>query len=188
MGAINHVFVLMLENRSFDHMLGFSGLSGKDAVSGQPTKINGLAGTEANSYQGMTYKAMTPADISMTAGPGHEFTDVLTQLSGPGATYPPDRQYPPINNSGYVEDYAASGGQQNPGEVMKCFAPSQLPVLTALANQFTICHNWFSSMPGPTWPNRFFLLAGSSAGLDHSPTILCLQEAHHVGTPPPSIG
>src|SRR5712692_2430800 len=60
MGTINHVFVLMLENRSFDHMLGFSGISGTDAVSGNPTSINGLtlAGTSllqlARSWQRKT--------------------------------------------------------------------------------------------------------------------------------------
>lgn len=42
-GTIKHVFVLMLENRSFDHMLGFSGIAGIDAVIGQPAKINGLS-------------------------------------------------------------------------------------------------------------------------------------------------
>ena len=41
-GGIQHVFVLMLENRSFDHMLGFSGITGIDAVSGNATRINGL--------------------------------------------------------------------------------------------------------------------------------------------------
>jgi phospholipase C len=40
--AIEHIFVLMLENRSFDHMLGFSGLTGIDAASGVPTEIVGL--------------------------------------------------------------------------------------------------------------------------------------------------
>jgi phospholipase C len=45
--GIQHIFVLMLENRSFDHMLGFSGIRGTDAVTGAPTSINGLtlAGT-----------------------------------------------------------------------------------------------------------------------------------------------
>ena len=33
--AISNIFVLLLENRSFDHMLGFSGISGTDAVSGK---------------------------------------------------------------------------------------------------------------------------------------------------------
>jgi phospholipase C len=170
MDTINHVFVLMLENRSFDHMLGFSSISGKDAASGQPTKLIGLQGTESNIYQGVTFKTSTPADFCMTVGPGHEFPNVLKQLSGVGANYPPNGQYPAINNSGYVEDYAASGGQKNPGEVMKCFSPDQLPILVTLAKSFAVCDNWFSSLPGPTWPNRFFLLAGSSGGLDHSPT------------------
>ena len=34
--SVQHVFVLMLENRSFDHMLGFSMISGRDAETGQP--------------------------------------------------------------------------------------------------------------------------------------------------------
>jgi phospholipase C len=53
---------------------------------------------------------------------------------------------------------------------MKCFSPEQLPVLTTLAKEFAICDRWFSSMPGPTWPNRFFIHAGSSGGLDDSPS------------------
>lgn len=48
---IEHVFVLMLENRSFDHMLGFSGISGIDAATGLQTTLNGLSGTEGNLYQ-----------------------------------------------------------------------------------------------------------------------------------------
>jgi phospholipase C len=170
MSAIQHVFVLMLENRSFDHMLGSSGISGADVVSGQPAKINGLQGNESNAYQGTPHMVSTPAAFSMTVGPGHEFSDVLEQLSGPGAQYVPNGQYPPILNSGYVENFAASGGMQNPGEIMKCFGRDQLPVLTALAKSFAVCDNWFSSLPGPTWPNRFFLLSGSSGGLDHSPS------------------
>lgn len=53
---------------------------------------------------------------------------------------------------------------------MKCFTPDQLPVLTGLAGEFAICDRWFSSMPGPTWPNRFFIHAASSGGLDDSPS------------------
>jgi hypothetical protein len=40
--GIQHIFVLMLENRSFDHMLGFSGITGTDAFTGRPTSVNGL--------------------------------------------------------------------------------------------------------------------------------------------------
>ena len=56
------------------------------------------------------------------------------------------------------------------GGIMKCFSPGQLPVLNALARSFAVCDSWFASMPGPTFPNRFFACAASSGGLDHSPT------------------
>ena len=95
---------------------------------------------------------------------------VLEQLCGTGASYPPGGAYPAINNSGFVASYAGSGGSAAPGEVLKCFAAEQLPVLTALAREFAICDNWHASMPGPTWPNRMFVHAASSGGLDHSPT------------------
>ncbi len=167
---IHHVFVLMLENRSFDHMLGFSGITGTDPVTGQPTTVNGLSGTEANVYAGTSYPVTQGADVTMPLDPLHEFADVVTQLGGTGATYPPGGPYPPINNSGFVADYAGAGGQANPGEIMKCFTPSELPVLNALATDFAVCDSWYSSMPGPTWPNRFFAMAASAGGLDRSPS------------------
>jgi phospholipase C len=168
--SVRHVFVLMLENRSFDHMLGFSGITGTDAATGQSTQVNGLSGKESNSFAGQSYGVRQPADYTMPVDPGHEFPDVVTQLCGPAATYPSGGPYPPIVNSGFVASYAASGGQSDPGEIMKCYSPSQLPVLNALAREFAVCDNWHASMPGPTWPNRLFVHAASSGGLDHSPT------------------
>lgn len=163
---IKHVFVLMLENRSLDHMLGFSGITGKNAVDGTNTKIDGLTGNESNSGLKVTH----PADWSMPVDPCHEFNCVLEQLSGASAKYPPGGAYPPIDCSGFVSNYIGNGGASSPGEIMKCYESSQLPVLNALAQEFVVCDNWFSSMPGPTWPNRYFVHAASSGGLDHSPT------------------
>jgi len=219
--GIEHVFVLMLENRSFDHMLGFSGITGLDAVSSRPSAINGLtlAGNSllqlarswqrnavsgivlreggkwpppppvsvralltssiSNVFNGQAFSVAQPADYAMPVDPSHEFcldpannipAGVLQQLCGSGAVYPFGGAYPAILNSGYVSSYAASGGQANPGEIMKCYGPSQLPVLNALAQEFVVCDNWHASMPGPTWPNRFFAHAASSGGLDHSPS------------------
>ena len=165
-----YVFVLMLENRSFDHMLGFSGIAGVDAVTGAKTQIDGLSGGESNSFQGAAYPVRKGADWTVPVDPGHEFPDVLTQLCGTGSSYAPGGAYPPIDNSGFVASYANTGGAGDPGEIMKCFTPGQLPVLNALAREFAVCDRWFSSVPGPTWPNRMFVHAASSAGLDHSPT------------------
>jgi phospholipase C len=165
-----YVFVLMLENRSFDHMLGYSGITGTDAATGQPTRIDGLLGAESNNFEGKSYGVRQPASFAAPVDPGHEFPNVLVQLCGQGASYPAGGAYPPINNSGFVASYATSGGQADPGEIMRCYSPAQLPVLKALAKEFAVCDRWFSPMPGPTWPNRLFVHAASSAGLDHSPT------------------
>jgi len=169
--SITNVFVVVLENRAFDHMLGFSNIPG----------MIGLTGTESNTLTvkgpSKTYTVSQPADATVAVDPGHEFLDVLIQLSGPDAQYPSGGPYPAINNSGFVDDYAQSpsSGEGNApqvdlGQVMQVFSPSQLPVLNALANEFTLCDQWFSSMPGPTWPNRFFAHGASSGGLDHSPS------------------
>lgn len=63
--GIQHVFVLMLENRSFDHMLGFSDITGIDAVTGDKTDINGLNGTESNTFHGEVCKVSAGADYRM---------------------------------------------------------------------------------------------------------------------------
>ena len=164
---IEHVFVLMLENRSFDHMLGLSDMHGIDAISGQPTKIEGL--DPLNNWNpdvhGNKVFASSPAAWAMLHDPGHEFDDVKEQLCGAGG------DYPHITNSGFVTRYSRVDAE-HPGEIMKCFSREQLPILTTLAQEFAVCDHWFSSMPGPTWPNRFFVHAASSGGLDHSPTRL----------------
>ena len=169
---IKHVFVVMLENRSFDHMLGLSKIKGIEAISGRPADIEGLnASNDWNLDQhGNKIFVTSPADWSMPYDPGHEFNDVKDQLCGDGGTYPH------INNSGFVTSYSKVD-PAHPGEIMKCYTPDQLPVLTALAQEFAVCDHWFSSMPGPTWPNRFFVHAASSAGLDHSPSPLTSVES-----------
>jgi len=161
----------MLENRSFDHMLGFSGLSGSVASNGATTTIDGLSGSESNTFNGQTFAVSRGAPARMPADPGHEFSNVLLQLCGEGASYPPGGAYPAISNSGYVASYVGSCGGSDPGVLMSCYSPTQLPVLHALAAEFVACDNWHASMPGPTWPNRMFVHAASSSGLDHSPSI-----------------
>jgi phospholipase C len=170
MASVKHVFVLMLENRSFDHMLGFSGITGSDAVTHTPTQVNAPPPGVSNSWGGKSFLASPPPVDPMTVDPYHEFTDVLEQLCGAAATYPAGGPYPPINNTGFVSNFAVDAKSPSPGDVMQCFMPVRLPVLTALAREFAVCDSWFCSMPGPTWPNRFFALGGSSADLDHSPT------------------
>jgi phospholipase C len=164
---IANVFVVMLENHSFDNMFAMSGIPG----------IVAATSADSNSYCNTTYPVGSPAPVSMPTDPGHEFPDVVEQLCGQGAQYRSGQPYPPINNLGFVANYATTtteGPAPPPadrGDVMLCFdTQAQLPVIYQLATEFALCDHWFSSLPGPTWPNRFFVHGASSAGLDHSPT------------------
>lgn len=169
---IRHVFVVMLENRSFDHMLGYSDIQGSDAVTGLPTGIDNLIGNPQSQFNpgtGTQIPAATPADFALDSeagGPGHEFEDVLEQLTGTQVYVP--GPYPPVTNSGFLANYHG-GNAPFPEKAMQVYEPGQLPILNTLAREFAVCDNWFSSMPGPTWPNRLFVHAASSAGLDDSP-------------------
>ncbi len=191
---ITHVFVLMLENHSLDNMLGLSGIPG----------ITPMTTANSNTYKGTKYYVSGPAPVSMTTDPGHEFDDVLQQLTNkaPGTWQPPLGPYPKIlpkgfaDRSGYAANYATATDEDGPlpspqhyGDTMKCFQPGQLPVINALANEFAVCSQWFSSLPGPTWPNRFFLHCASSNGMDCSPTSAQITEWEAVGfaTPKGSI-
>jgi phospholipase C len=174
---IEHVFVLMLENRSFDHMFGFSGITGV-GIDGNPAQINGsdpVRDTNVNPVNGTTVAVSTPAEFALKDvddDPGHEFENTLVSLCGEGAVYNPvPGGYPAITGSGFIENYR-DNGSATPERIMHCYTRDQLPVLTTLAEEFAICDNWFSSLPGPTWPNRFFLLAATSGGLDGSPSKL----------------
>jgi phospholipase C len=169
---LRHIFVLMLENRSFDHMLGHSGITGTDAETGQPTTIDGLTGTESNSFHGITYPVTTDAPYRMAHDPGHSFDAQLIQLcgyiDGHRPTYPPGGPYPPIDNSGFATSYGLS--DHDPANVMRCFTEDQLPFLHQLAREFVVCDRWFASHPGHTWPNRIFVHAATSGGMDMQPS------------------
>ncbi|RDU96174.1 alkaline phosphatase family protein [Trinickia dinghuensis] len=164
---IQHVFVLMLENRSFDHLFALSGIPGIVAATGE----------SSNTYNGATYAFADGAPGRMPTDPGHEFTDVLEQLCGAGAKFQQGQPYPAVDNSGFVSNYATTrteGAPPQSGDVADIMrgvdVRTQCPALYQLATQFVLCDGWHASMPGPTWPNRYFLHGASSAGLDHSPT------------------
>ena len=158
----------MLENHSFDNIFAMSGIQG----------INAATVQDSNSCHGETYLVKDGAPPCMTTDPGHEFKDVLEQLCGAEAACKyKGGAYPSVNNSGFASSYATSisedTGTPAPdhiGDIMACFnTRTQLPVICQLAGEFAICDNWYSSLPGPTWPNRFFVHGASSAGWTDSP-------------------
>ncbi len=160
-GRVEHVVVLMFENRSFDHMLGF--------FKSADYPIDGLNGDERNLENPLdpasvavqvSRDAPTGPDLSPT--PNHEVRDVTVQLFG--APIPPSTMTE--HNNGFVFDYAQiTGNAGAPAHrVMRCHDPANLPVLSTLVNEFAVCDQWYSSVPGPTWPNRFFVHAATSNG------------------------
>jgi phospholipase C len=152
---LRHIVVLMMENRSFDHMLG--GLKEKYP------KINGLTGNESNpDTNGENVKVQPNAQFQgqLDPDPDHHFPGVDLQIfggqAGAGRV---------ANMQGFVRDYFTQTNNVNRSHnIMSYFTPDNLPVLTALATEFAVFNGWFSSIPGPTICNRAFAHYGTSFG------------------------
>jgi phospholipase C len=166
-----HVVVLMLENRSFDHMLGYFQPAGNtvDGLKGNESNRSDIANpsstlTTVSNNAAYTGDFTLPGNPGKTTevDPGHEFTDVDAQLY---ARVGGQRPAAP-NNLGFVDNYRRRPNSSTAlaPNVMKCFGPDRVPVLTTLASEFAVCDKWFSSVPGPTWPNRLFVHCGTSDG------------------------
>jgi phospholipase C len=164
MPQLNHIVVLMLENRAFDHMVGY--------MQSAAYRIDGIdaANPPANPMSPQDPKPVAATDDApdvLSFDAGHSVTDTNLQLyfrvEGPPASGP--------TNKGFVYSYSQQQGvtAATAPLIMKCFPPDRLPVLTTLARQFALCTRWYSSMPGPTWPNRFFVHCATSKGfIDNS--------------------
>jgi phospholipase C len=147
---IRHIVVVMLENRSFDHMLGLlmRDIPGLRGVNPGEYFNAGADGTRFYVTDGAAYQGQFLVD------PPHEFEHVHEQLGTFVSGVPA--------MDGFARSYQRAGG--NPANVMRCFRPEQLPALTALAKHYVVCDNWFASVPGPTTPNRQFAHFGTSFG------------------------
>jgi phospholipase C len=153
---IDHIVVLMMENRSFDHMLGFL------TIELNRTDIDGLTPDMQNSYRGESYPVHPAQSTRLVKAqdPCHSGWCVDEQLAN--------------NSGGFVSNYVKTRQGQlvgNPGVVMAYHTAEQLPVYAYLADQFAICDHWFCSVPGATMPNRCYAVAGTSGGLrdNHKP-------------------
>jgi len=152
---LKHVVVLMMENRSFDHMLGT--LHAADA------RINGLAGNETNPDTTNEPAQVAPQaefQSQLDPDPDHSFPAVQKQLffgtSGPPAV---------AAMQGFVQSYwDQQHNVEHSHKIMYCFAPGKLPVLHTLAQSYAVFNGWFSSIPGPTVCNRAFAHYGTSFG------------------------
>ncbi len=170
---IQHVVVLMLENQSFDRLLGCLRLD-----------------DPAQRLDGLTGGVSLPADLTAPGRrvplppgtdralyvtdptPGHQLDDINEQIFGQarpaaGAT---------ATMTGFLANYARQEGDdgrpigvERAAAGLACLDPSLVPVISTLARSFVVCDRWFASAPGPTWPNRFFVHAATSNGYIDSP-------------------
>jgi phospholipase C len=175
----------MLENRSFDNILGwlydpnnappfnqvpngqqFDGLSGKTLTNPVPASHGG--GTASPGKETILYYP--------NPDPGEPYNDVYQQLFNEN---PPPSQIPNRTDvpgmQGFVNNYAANVDAYNndhsfdpiltdPRIIMNGYTPATLPVLNGLANAYAVCDHWFCSVPSETFCNRSFVHAGTSSG------------------------
>ena len=177
---IKHVVVVMLENRSFDNLLGW-------LYADQDNQAPRVLPTDSSPrYDGLTpdtYSNSLPASPDQvfvtcpttawppavpnamtvpTPDPNEKFEHVTQQLFG--TAHPSAGAVP--NMSGFYADYdlteARAAGTS--AQIMQTYSPEQVGVLSQLARSFAVSDAWFASVPTQTWPNRGFVHCGSSDG------------------------
>lgn len=180
LSQIKHVVVLMMENRSLDNVLGwiyddqnppphvlpagsppqYDGLAtgtysntAPEVNEGQPVYVTkGTTGWIVNGHQQHQFNVPNP-------DPGEAFADVAQQI---GTTT--GRKMDGFL-SNYLEQMRIAGGPDDSArQIMQSYAPEQVPVISALAKGYAVSDAWFASVPSQTWPNRYFLLAGTCFG------------------------
>lgn len=143
LAGIDHVIVLMMENRSFDHYFGARKLVEGEAV-------NGLVGDEQNLNIDLSPVQVFEMDEFEPLDPPHEWEACHNQF-----------------NLGENNGFVFENEKANPGfgeQAMGYHVREHIPVLYGLADQFTLCQRWYASVMGPTWPNRYYMHSCTSGG------------------------
>ena len=199
MDRIKHLVVVMMENRSFDNLLGFLYADANNrppinipaaSPGGQPT-FDGLvdASPESPFWNPSNPEYFTanaaPVKVFATRGtkgpspflapnhdPHEEFEHITFQILGPPGWNGPKMK-------GFVVDYITTdpGHPENANQLMECYSPEQATVISQLAKNFAVSDRWFCSTPNQTLPNRAFLHAGTCMGrANNEPEPLCEAE------------
>jgi hypothetical protein len=147
---VDHIVVLMLENRSFDHMLGYLSLEGGRG------DVDGLREEFANEHDGRSYPVHHLDSTVIEDDPDHSASAVDLQIGGG-------------KMNGFVTSFAETLSRNDiqdadPGRVIGYYNAADVPVYDHLASEFAICDRWFSSVPGATWPNRLYAICGRASG------------------------
>jgi phospholipase C len=155
LAPIEHIVVLCMENRSFDHYLGGS----LALVEGRPD-VDGLTGAETNPHPQDGPIAVHPMMNLQPVNPPHQWDPVHAQW-----------------NLGEMDGFVQASLDENPGnpaydEVMGYYVRDQVPIHHALADAYALANAYFCSVLGGTWPNRFYLHGATSMGQKQNLPIL----------------
>jgi hypothetical protein len=156
----------MMENRSFDQMLGYL------ALKGGLDDVNGLTGDEVNyDAEGNPHQIFEwGPDEGSFRPPQDESGKVLDPCHGPQCVAEQLAEHHGQTPGGFVRNFVATrkDRRDNPVEVpreywrlpMGYYSEEHLPAYDLLARAYCTCDAWHASIPGDTWPNRLYALAG----------------------------
>jgi phospholipase C len=184
---IKHIIVLVMENRSYEHIFGMSNIKGTgicqnneiilDNVVPHISSVDGARVILNDSIIGIPQEhqhlVTCPAPDRMLFDPEHELEGTRTQLRGfdklldPEAFVDSALESKTVNN---VHELCPNEPIVKARDVLKVCSREQVPILVELAENFVVCDNWRSSVPSSTTANRLFFHAASSGGLITSPT------------------
>ena len=163
LAGIDHIVVLMMENRSFDHMLGYLGKHGGRADIEGLQESDPALPTKLNRHEGATHLPFALGDTQFPVSPCHNFVCVDRQIKGEGTGEGEEKA--PMG--GFVADFAERAAKAAKkgvpvvaSDIMGYYQAAQVPVYDALAREFLVCDHWFCSHPGGTFPNRFYATTG----------------------------
>lgn len=151
---IDNIVVLLMENRSFDHMLGYLKLEGGRA------DVDGLTPGLSNRYGQKSYPIhhLNHTALRSNQDPCHSGQCVTDQLKN--------------NGGGFVNNYVKTHPNDPERDlVMGYYNKNELLTHDYLAAEFTLCDRWFSSVPGATWPNRLYAATGRANGSKDNKTV-----------------
>jgi phospholipase C len=160
---IDTVVVVILENRSFDHMLGHLSLDGPGQI-----PLEGLQSDpewlQRHANSGIAPFAFATQTID---DPPHEKATIAVQIGTPAT--PGD----PFPMNGFVESYL----ERKPPPfdrrlVMGCYEAASVPISDFFARNFTVCDHWFAALPTGTQANRLMAMSGTTSLIDNAPLFL----------------
>ena len=175
LSKIKHVVVLMMENRSFDNMLGWLyDPQNPPPYNQKPSSpFEGVWGKNLSnpSVQGLQVPVGKGTDpTAPDPDPGEPYEDVYAQIFGQKDVLSlgqvPSAPTLPPNMQGFLYNYSlkCQNTQVNPNIIMDCFTSATVPVSWSLALNYGVCDHWYASIPTQTLCNRSYLHAGTSSG------------------------